>query len=680
MTVARSRVLPVTRERVWEVVGDPYHEPRWWPRVQRVEGVSKRGWTSVLASPRGNAVRADWTLEESRAPVLRRWAQELEHSPFERMLRRHAVQVRARAGAGGVRDRGDADGRAGAARLGALRPVDGAPGGAADAGRRAGRARGGGALSRREQVPWGWGEPGAGPRLPPHAGAWLRAAFGVDGGVVTPPVPADAVRLRDAAPLPGGLRARLAEVVGEAHVRDDRATRLVRAAGKSYLDLLAIRSGDAGEAPDAVVAPGSHDEVVAVLQACNEHAVAVVPFGGGTSVTGGVAGDRGGLEAVVSLDLGRLDAVCAVDDRALTARVQAGVRLPEADFALARARAHGSATCRSRYEWATVGGCVATRSAGQSSTGHGRIDANLLGARLATPLGELATLPVPASAAGPDAAGAAGGVRGRARRPHRGGRCACGPLPAAERYEGFFVHDFGAGCDVLRTLAQAGAAPDVVRLSDEPETALSMALAGRSAVRDRLGTAVLRARGFASGCLLICGWEGPSEAAVAARRSAAVRALRRAGALAAGRGAGGGVARDAVRRAAPARRPDGPRGARGDARDGDDLGPAGADPRGGAGGAGPARRRTSAATSPTCTPRARRCTSRCSPAPTGRPRRAVAGGQGGRDGRHGRVGGDDHPPPRRRARPPRPGWPPRTAGWGWRCCARSRSGSTPRGS
>ena len=93
MRTTRSRVLASTRERIWEVVGDPYHEPRWWPRVQRVEGVSKKGWTSVMTSPRGNAVRADWTLEDSHTPERRRWAQELEGTPFARMLKRNAVEL-----------------------------------------------------------------------------------------------------------------------------------------------------------------------------------------------------------------------------------------------------------------------------------------------------------------------------------------------------------------------------------------------------------------------------------------------------------------------------------------------------------------------------------------------------------------------------------------------------------
>ncbi|MEA2292702.1 MAG: hypothetical protein QOE86_341 [Solirubrobacteraceae bacterium] len=93
MRTTRSRELAATRERIWEVVGDPYHEPRWWPRVQRVEGVTKQGWTSVMTSSRGNAVRADWTLEDSHTPERRRWAQELDGTPFERMLKRNAVEL-----------------------------------------------------------------------------------------------------------------------------------------------------------------------------------------------------------------------------------------------------------------------------------------------------------------------------------------------------------------------------------------------------------------------------------------------------------------------------------------------------------------------------------------------------------------------------------------------------------
>jgi uncharacterized protein YndB with AHSA1/START domain len=93
MTTARSRVVASSRERVWDVVGDPWHEPRWWPHVQRVEGVGRDGWTSVLVSARGTAVRVDWTVEATERPVRRRWRQELGGTPFERLFTRYAIEV-----------------------------------------------------------------------------------------------------------------------------------------------------------------------------------------------------------------------------------------------------------------------------------------------------------------------------------------------------------------------------------------------------------------------------------------------------------------------------------------------------------------------------------------------------------------------------------------------------------
>ncbi len=93
MRIERSRVLATTRERIWDVVGDPWHEPRWWPRVQRVEGVTRRGWTSVMISRRGNTVRADWSVEASERPIRRRWRQELEGTAFERIFTGYAVEV-----------------------------------------------------------------------------------------------------------------------------------------------------------------------------------------------------------------------------------------------------------------------------------------------------------------------------------------------------------------------------------------------------------------------------------------------------------------------------------------------------------------------------------------------------------------------------------------------------------
>ena len=93
MVVRRSRVVAAPVDEVWRIVRDPYHLPRWWPRTQRVEGVSSGGWTSVLTTDKGRAVRADFRVEASRSGERRRWAQELEGTVFERLFRQVAYEV-----------------------------------------------------------------------------------------------------------------------------------------------------------------------------------------------------------------------------------------------------------------------------------------------------------------------------------------------------------------------------------------------------------------------------------------------------------------------------------------------------------------------------------------------------------------------------------------------------------
>jgi alkyldihydroxyacetonephosphate synthase len=381
---------------------------------------------------------------------------------------------------------------------------------------------------------WGWGSPAAGVELPAGVPELLRAQLEVDVGAPRAPVAFEDVRLGESQ-LSETARARLAEVVGAGAVREDREARIVHAAGKGYVDLVRQRAGDCEQAPDAVVTPGDRDQVLGVLGACAAADVAVVPFGGGTSVVGGVEPLRGEHGAVIALDLGGLDRLVAVDHASLTATLEPGMHLPHAEAAL---RAHGLTLGHypQSFEYATVGGCVATRSAGQASSGYGRIDALVLGLCCATPAGAIPLPPQPASAAGPSlrqllvgSEGTLGVITLAALRVR--------PAPAASRYEGWFFRSFAEGLDALRALAQAGAAPDVIRLSDEPETAMTLALAGGEGLRARAGAAYLRARGYEGGCLAIAGWEGDEDAL--ARRAAHSRALlRRGGGLALGRAPG----------------------------------------------------------------------------------------------------------------------------------------------
>src|SRR5215218_4188186 len=246
---------------------------------------------------------------------------------------------------------------------------------------------------------WGWGEDGHEVAMPEPAAAILRDELGTDESMRRRPVALEEVRLREPR-LSAAARERLAGAVGADHVRDDRGIRVAHAAGRSYPDLVRLRSGDGSSAPDAVVLPGSAEDVAAVLAACAEQRVAVVPFGGGTSVVGGVEPVSDGFGGAVSIDLHRLDRVVSIDNMSLTATLEAGLSGPQIESALA-AEGLTLGHFPQSFEYSTVGGWVATRSAGQASTGYGRIDELVEGLRLCAPAGELVLGPNPASAAGP---------------------------------------------------------------------------------------------------------------------------------------------------------------------------------------------------------------------------------------------------------------------------------------
>ena len=101
MKVRRTGRVAAPVEDVWALVADPHSFPRWWPRTARVEDVRGAGWTSVLVSDRGGKqLRADWTVIETRAPERRAWEQELEDTPFARILARHVQAATLRAADG----------------------------------------------------------------------------------------------------------------------------------------------------------------------------------------------------------------------------------------------------------------------------------------------------------------------------------------------------------------------------------------------------------------------------------------------------------------------------------------------------------------------------------------------------------------------------------------------------
>lgn len=350
-----------------------------------------------------------------------------------------------------------------------------------------------------------WGDPAAAGALPPAAHELVDAFLGTRDTLAVEPA---TVRLSE--PLAAPLLEELAALVGSEHVLVDHDTRLHRTRGKSTPDLLRLRAGDGSESPDAVVRPGDAAQVAAVLDWAVRRHVAVVPFGGGTSVVGGLVADRDGYTGVVSLDLLRLDRLLEVDRTSMTAVLEPGLRGPEAEDLLA---AHGLTLGHfpQSFEHATVGGFAVTRSSGQSSAGYGRFDALVVGLSVVTPIGVLELGSSPANAAGPDLRelvmgsegtfGVVTAVRVRVR-----------PVPEVTHYETWRFASFADGTVALRTLAQAQLLPTVLRLSDEAETALNLARP------DEVGSAA------PGGCLAVVGHEGDA-ATVAAKQTALAAVL-----------------------------------------------------------------------------------------------------------------------------------------------------------
>lgn len=376
-----------------------------------------------------------------------------------------------------------------------------------------------------------WGGPSDAPTLSPRVRDYLAEHV----GTASPWPPADPASW-DPAPsrIPSSVADALREAVGGEHVSDARSDRLAATGGASFIDYARRRAGVVDDVPDIVVRPGSHDEVMRVLAIARAHRVAVVPVGGGTSVVGGLRTDV----PRIALALERLGRLLHLDEVSGIATVGPAVTGPVLE-ALLQARGYTLGHLPQSWERATIGGYAATRSAGQSSTGYGRSDDMVESLVVATPEGTLELGRAPSTAAGPDLLGLLLGSEGafgvitrvglRVRR-----------LPEHRVYDALVLPGFAAGVEAFRDAAQSRATADVMRLSDEAETATTLLMSGPSGVAGAALERYLRARGvdLSSASLAIVGWEGTDRDLVRARRAATWRALRRHGAVSLGHGPG----------------------------------------------------------------------------------------------------------------------------------------------
>jgi alkyldihydroxyacetonephosphate synthase len=384
---------------------------------------------------------------------------------------------------------------------------------------------------------WGWGEDGVSFAHDdkPSFGPFIEKHLGIDvGKTSTRPLAFDELDV-PAPQLSDDLRAALESAVGDAHVSDDPHDRVVHARGKSLRDLVRQRRGDLGRVPDVVVRPGDETAVVEVLQAALEADAVVIPFGGGTSISGSLEAQREETRTVISVDLGRMDRLLEIDETSRLARVQAGVYGPRLEEQL-NAQGWTLGHYPDSFTHSTLGGWIATRSSGMQSDRYGDIADSTRGLRVVTPAGLLSIRPVPSTSTGPSVREMVLGSEGRlgiiceatihVRR-----------LPKERTILGYLFPTWAASVAAMRDIAASEAAPSVTRVADAEETAFSFATKKASTLLDKVQSKALsvfleRRKGFelAEMCLGFIGYEG-SERFVGAQRKAVGRIVSHHGGI-----------------------------------------------------------------------------------------------------------------------------------------------------
>ncbi len=362
---------------------------------------------------------------------------------------------------------------------------------------------------------WGWGEMDR--RFPAERLARIRTflhhRLGVPReGAGGPPPSLHAWKIPPSRVSPE-LVSRLRDSLPQGAVSAEGEERLLHSFGRAYMDLLALRHGQIQHLTDLVAHPASIPEILATLRFAEENDLAVVPWGGGTSVVGGVAPTEDSHHGVITLSMGRFTDPISLDLPSRLARFQCGIRGPELESYLS-ARGTTLGHFPQSFEYSTLGGWLSTRSSGQASTRYGDPSHRLRGAKVVTPRGVVSWEQGVAGASGPDLSGIFLGNEGTLGI-FAEATMAVDLAPAASWITVLLFPDWYAGVEAIRTLAQSAPTPAILRLSDREETELTMegrapaaGLGGK--IRDRLGPRILELRKMdpESLCLAVVGYEG----------------------------------------------------------------------------------------------------------------------------------------------------------------------------
>ena len=328
-------------------------------------------------------------------------------------------------------------------------------------------------------------------------------------------------------------------------VQTDAESRLCHVFGKNYRDLWRVRLGWIQRAPDYVVLPHSHDEVVKLMEIAVKHNIVLIPFGGGTNVTGCIEASLFETRrTVVSVDMRRMGRMLAIDTNSRVAVFECGVLGPDLDEQIGR---HGFMFGHDpdSYIHSTLGGWIASRSSGALSNKYGDIEQMVLSLKVVTPTGVVET-PLVSRPCGPDLNGIFVGSEG-----HFGIITeACvkiEPIPEVKHYEGWMFPNFESGYAAFYKCTQLGIHPTAMRLYDEDDTQMSMALKSEETnpIKNLIGKGVkkylkdVKKWELEKTCLVILGHEGTAESVKLENKQCAAIFLKHGG-FCVGKGAGSG--------------------------------------------------------------------------------------------------------------------------------------------
>ncbi|XDD48775.1 FAD-binding oxidoreductase [Leptospira sp. WS92.C1] len=290
----------------------------------------------------------------------------------------------------------------------------------------------------------------------------------------TPPVALEEITLPKSTLSAVQIR-ELGKISGTKHFSTERRERIFHSAGRSYYDVLRLSFDSLKHFVDGVIYPSKESEISKILEYCSKNNITVIPFGGGSSVVGGLEVVKGkGQKSVLSLDTTRMDSLVHLDSESHLATVQAGIYGPKLEKLL-NDQGFTLGHFPQSFEYSTLGGWIAARSAGQQSNRYGKIEEILTCLKVITPTGTVQTLREPASSTGPDLnqifAGSEGllGVISEATiKVHK--------LPETRKYFGIVFPNFKSGVNFIKDVNHREIPTSMIRLSDKNETRLYQTL------------------------------------------------------------------------------------------------------------------------------------------------------------------------------------------------------------